>query len=72
MPDASRRPEPFRRQTGHARPPCCWYSDRPTGPPLGSIAAAGLWAEPMGVLGYERFGAAGGDIARSSAPTGRR
>lgn len=38
------------------------YSDRPAGPPLDSIAVAGLWAELMGVLGYERFGAAGGDI----------
>ena len=38
------------------------YSDRPTGPPLDSIAVAGLWAELMDVLGYERFGAAGGDI----------
>lgn len=38
------------------------YSDRPTGPPLDSIAVAGLWAELMSVLGYERFGAAGGDI----------
>jgi len=38
------------------------YSDRPTGPPLDSIAVAGLWAELMDVLGYARFGAAGGDI----------
>ena len=38
------------------------YSDRPTGPPLDSTAVAGLWAELMGVLGYTRFGAAGGDI----------
>jgi pimeloyl-ACP methyl ester carboxylesterase len=38
------------------------YSDRPTGDPLNSIAVAGLWAELMGVLGYGRFGAAGGDI----------
>ncbi|GHH79092.1 epoxide hydrolase family protein [Promicromonospora soli] len=38
------------------------YSDRPTGPPLSSIAVAGLWAELMSVLGYERFGAAGGDM----------
>ncbi|MFI0777624.1 epoxide hydrolase family protein [Streptomyces sp. NPDC021212] len=38
------------------------YSDRPVGAPLDSIAVAGLWAELMGVLGYERFGAAGGDI----------
>jgi len=38
------------------------YSDRPAGPPPDSIAVAGLWAELMGVLGYARFGAAGGDI----------
>ena len=38
------------------------YSDRPAGPPLDSIAVAGLWAQLMGVLGYARFGAAGGDI----------
>ncbi|WP_439674117.1 epoxide hydrolase family protein [Embleya sp. MST-111070] len=38
------------------------YSDRPTGPPLDSIAVAGLWAELMDGLGYARFGAAGGDI----------
>ena len=38
------------------------YSDRPAGPALDSIAVAGLWAELMSVLGYERFGAAGGDI----------
>jgi pimeloyl-ACP methyl ester carboxylesterase len=38
------------------------YSDRPAGPPLNSIAVAGLAAELMAVLGYERFGAAGGDI----------
>jgi len=38
------------------------YSDRPKGPPLDSIAVAGLWAELMSVLGYARFGAAGGDI----------
>jgi pimeloyl-ACP methyl ester carboxylesterase len=38
------------------------YSDRPTGLPLDSIAVAGLWAELMTVLGYARFGAAGGDI----------
>ena len=28
------------------------YSDRPTGPPLDSIAVAGLWAELMRLLGY--------------------
>jgi pimeloyl-ACP methyl ester carboxylesterase len=38
------------------------YSDRPAGPALNSIDVAGLWAELMSVLGYERFGAAGGDI----------
>jgi len=38
------------------------YSDRPTGSPLDAIAVAGLWAQLMGVLGYARFGAAGGDI----------
>jgi len=38
------------------------YSDWPAGPPLDSVAVAGLWAELMGVLGYARFGAAGGDI----------
>ena len=38
------------------------YSDRPAGAPLSSIEVAGLWAELMGVLGYGRFGAAGGDI----------
>ncbi len=38
------------------------YSDRPTGPPLDAISVAGLWAELMDVLGYDRFGAAGGDI----------
>lgn len=38
------------------------YSDRPTGPPVSSVAVAGLWAELMRTLGYERFGAAGGDL----------
>ncbi len=38
------------------------YSDRPADPVLNSIDVAGLWAELMSVLGYERFGAAGGDI----------
>ena len=38
------------------------YSDRPTGPPLDSIAVAGLWAQLMEAIGYPRFGAAGGDI----------
>ena len=38
------------------------YSDAPTGAVLNSIDVAGLWAELMSVLGYERFGASGGDI----------
>lgn len=38
------------------------YSDRPAGPPLDSIAVAGLWADLMSILGYQRFAAAGGDI----------
>jgi pimeloyl-ACP methyl ester carboxylesterase len=38
------------------------YSDPPVGSPLDSIAVADLWAQLMGVLGYARFGAAGGDI----------
>jgi pimeloyl-ACP methyl ester carboxylesterase len=38
------------------------YSDRLVGAPLDSIAVAGLWAQLMSVLGYPRFGAAGGDI----------
>ncbi|CAG6397728.1 epoxide hydrolase 1 [Streptomyces cocklensis] len=38
------------------------YSDAPAGPPLNSVAVAGLWAELMDVLGYRRFCAAGGDI----------
>jgi pimeloyl-ACP methyl ester carboxylesterase len=38
------------------------YSERPTGLPLNSVAVADLWAELMTVLGYKRFGAAGGDI----------
>ncbi|WP_327169277.1 epoxide hydrolase family protein [Streptomyces subrutilus] len=38
------------------------YSDRPTGAPFDAVAVAGLWAELMGVLGYDRFGAAGGDV----------
>ena len=38
------------------------YSDRPAGSPLDSIAVAELWAQLMGVLGYARFGAAGGDL----------
>ncbi|MBF4632804.1 alpha/beta fold hydrolase [Agreia pratensis] len=38
------------------------YSDRPVGSPLNSIDVAGLWAELMDALGYDHFGAAGGDI----------
>ena len=38
------------------------YSDRPVGPPLDSIAVAGLWARLLDGLGYQRFGAVGGDI----------
>ena len=38
------------------------YSDRPLRTVLDSIGVAGLWAELMSVLGYPRFGAAGGDI----------
>jgi pimeloyl-ACP methyl ester carboxylesterase len=38
------------------------YSDRPTGPPLDTIAVAGVWAGLLDGLGYQRFGAAGGDI----------
>ena len=38
------------------------YSDRPAGPPLNSIAVAGLWGQLMTALGYQRFGASGGDI----------
>ncbi|TDD66424.1 epoxide hydrolase [Jiangella aurantiaca] len=37
------------------------YSDRP-GRPLDSVAVAGLWARLMSGHGYERFGAAGGDL----------
>jgi len=38
------------------------YSDRPPGPVLDAVAVAGLWAQLMTILGYPRFGAAGGDI----------
>ncbi|MFD9733372.1 epoxide hydrolase family protein [Umezawaea sp. NPDC059074] len=38
------------------------YSDRPGGAPLDSRAVAGMWASLMRTLGYERFGAAGGDV----------
>jgi pimeloyl-ACP methyl ester carboxylesterase len=38
------------------------YSDRPTGPPLDTVAVAGLWARLLDDLGYQQFGAVGGDI----------
>ena len=38
------------------------YSDTPAGAPLSSREVAGLWAELMTELGYEKFFAAGGDI----------
>ncbi|WP_459800631.1 epoxide hydrolase family protein [Herbidospora sp. RD11066] len=38
------------------------YSDIPRGPALDAVAVAGLWAGLMTDLGYERFGAVGGDI----------
>jgi pimeloyl-ACP methyl ester carboxylesterase len=38
------------------------YSDAPAGAPLNSREVAGLWAELMTALGYEKFFAAGGDI----------
>jgi pimeloyl-ACP methyl ester carboxylesterase len=37
------------------------YSDRPPAA-LDSVAVAGLWNQLMDVLGYSRFGAAGGDL----------
>lgn len=41
------------------------YSDHPAGTPPDSVAVAGLWADLMDVLGYPRFGAAGGDVGSS-------
>lgn len=38
------------------------HSPRPVGSQPNSIVVAGLWAQLMSVLGYERFGAAGGDV----------
>jgi pimeloyl-ACP methyl ester carboxylesterase len=38
------------------------YSDHPLDAPIDAIAVARLWAELMGVLGYQWFGAAGGDV----------
>lgn len=38
------------------------FSDRPRGTILNTLDVAGLWATLMSELGYDRFGAAGGDI----------
>lgn len=38
------------------------WSDAPRGAPLDTVAVSGLWAQLMSDLGYDRFGAAGGDI----------
>lgn len=38
------------------------YSDRPSGPARDTRTVAGMWARLMSVLGYQRFGAAGGDM----------
>jgi pimeloyl-ACP methyl ester carboxylesterase len=38
------------------------YSDRPAGAALNSRQVAGLWPDLMTALGYDSFGAAGGDI----------
>jgi pimeloyl-ACP methyl ester carboxylesterase len=38
------------------------FSDRPAGAPLDSRAVAGLWAELMTALGYDRFAVSGGDM----------
>ena len=38
------------------------YSDRPRGPALDSRQVAGLWPDLMTALGYDRFGAAAGDL----------
>ncbi|HVV10433.1 epoxide hydrolase [Amycolatopsis sp.] len=43
------------------------YSERPTAEIPDTIAVAGMWAELMSVLGYSRFGAAGGDIGSGVA-----
>jgi len=37
------------------------YSDRPA-VPLDSVGVAGVWAQLMSSLGYDRYGAAGGDL----------
>ena len=38
------------------------YSDHPRSAPLDSVGVAALWAQLMAALGYDSFGAAGGDI----------
>ena len=38
------------------------YSVHRPGPPMSSIEVAGLWAQLMTAVGYQRFAAAGGDI----------
>jgi pimeloyl-ACP methyl ester carboxylesterase len=38
------------------------YSGTPRGRPLSSVDVAGLWAELMTALGYDRFATAGGDL----------
>jgi pimeloyl-ACP methyl ester carboxylesterase len=43
------------------------YSAAPTGPALDTPAVAGLWAQLMSALGYERFAVSGGDIGSSVA-----
>jgi pimeloyl-ACP methyl ester carboxylesterase len=41
------------------------YSDRPTEPGMNTWRIAELWTRLMSALGYERFGAQGGDIGAS-------
>ena len=43
------------------------YSESPSGPPLNSIDVAALWARLLERLGYNRFGAVGGDIGSGVA-----
>ncbi|MET0455387.1 MAG: epoxide hydrolase [Mycobacterium sp.] len=43
------------------------YSEAPSGRILNTIDVAGLWARLMELLGYSRFGAAGGDIGSGVA-----
>ncbi len=38
------------------------YSDKPSRPGMNGYRVAGIWVELMRALGYERFGAQGGDI----------